>query len=141
MPDPGSPRPAAVRIVELGTERQTVDLGDADRWYIVLTSSGEPVLKLETASPGATADGGLVELLLTRRAEPVVWRRALIAELLAAFDRVPSEPAVRPTVSVLVCTHRRPRHLPLLLDALRRLDPSPEEVIVVDNDPGAAARR
>ena len=39
-------------------------------------------------------------------------------------------------VSVVVCTHRRAGHLTDLLAAVRDLDPTPHEVIVVDNDPG-----
>jgi GT2 family glycosyltransferase/SAM-dependent methyltransferase len=38
-------------------------------------------------------------------------------------------------VSVIVCTHRRPESLRRCLTALQRLDPSPAEIIVVDNAP------
>jgi GT2 family glycosyltransferase/SAM-dependent methyltransferase len=39
------------------------------------------------------------------------------------------------SVSVIVCTHRRPDKLRRCLAALQRLDPSPMEIIVVDNAP------
>jgi GT2 family glycosyltransferase/SAM-dependent methyltransferase len=38
-------------------------------------------------------------------------------------------------VSVIVCTHRRPERLRRCLAALQRLNPSPVEIIVVDNAP------
>ena len=37
---------------------------------------------------------------------------------------------------MVVCTHRRPQYVPELLRALTRLDPSPQEIIIVDNAPG-----
>jgi GT2 family glycosyltransferase len=39
------------------------------------------------------------------------------------------------SVSVIVCTRRRPEQLRRCLFALRKLDPSPAEIIVVDNAP------
>ena len=47
----------------------------------------------------------------------------------------------RMTCSLVVCTHRRSAYLPGLLDAVGRLDPPPDEFIVVDNDPGALESR
>jgi GT2 family glycosyltransferase/SAM-dependent methyltransferase len=43
--------------------------------------------------------------------------------------------ANRPSVSVIVCTRRRPEQLRRCLEALRHLDPAPTEIIVVDNGP------
>ena len=42
---------------------------------------------------------------------------------------------------MVVCTHRRSAYLPGLLEAVARLDPAPDEFIVVDNDPGTADSR
>jgi GT2 family glycosyltransferase/ubiquinone/menaquinone biosynthesis C-methylase UbiE len=51
----------------------------------------------------------------------------LTTKVPAAHSQVP--------VSVIVCTHRRPEKLRRCLAALQRLNPSPAEIIVVDNSP------
>jgi GT2 family glycosyltransferase/SAM-dependent methyltransferase len=48
--------------------------------------------------------------------------------------KVPPAPG-QVSISVIVCTRRRPEKLRRCLAALQRLDPSPAEVIVVDNAP------
>jgi len=45
------------------------------------------------------------------------------------------EASEKDSVSVIVCTRGRPKELRRCLAALRQLDPSPEEIIVVDNAP------
>src|SRR4029079_8470350 len=48
------------------------------------------------------------------------------------------EPARQPLrISVGIPTHRRPEVLVGLLASVTDLDPAPDEVIVVDNDPGS----
>jgi GT2 family glycosyltransferase len=48
--------------------------------------------------------------------------------------KVPPPPG-QVSISVIVCTRRRPENLRRCLDALQRLDPSPAEIMVVDNAP------
>ena len=60
-------------------------------------------------------------------------------DFLEGFRRrlgTPEEKWAPLTCSVVVCTHRRPQYVPDLLRALERLDPAPDEIVVVDNDPG-----
>jgi GT2 family glycosyltransferase/SAM-dependent methyltransferase len=45
------------------------------------------------------------------------------------------------SVSVIVCTRRRPEQLGRCLEALRHLDPAPTEIIVVDNGPEECGTR
>jgi glycosyltransferase involved in cell wall biosynthesis len=52
---------------------------------------------------------------------------------------------LRPTVTIVICTYHRAAILRKCLEAIKQLDPPPDEVIVVDNTPGdleakAAAR-
>jgi GT2 family glycosyltransferase len=47
----------------------------------------------------------------------------------------------RTSTSVIVCTKNRPEHLTNCLLSLRALSPSPDEIIVVDNDPSSALTR
>jgi GT2 family glycosyltransferase/SAM-dependent methyltransferase len=61
---------------------------------------------------------------LTALSQPL---KNLTTKVPAAHSQVP--------VSVIVCTRRRPDKLRLCLAALRELDPSPAEIIVVDNSP------
>lgn len=45
------------------------------------------------------------------------------------------------TVSLVICTRDRPRELAMCLRSLAALDPGPDEVIVVDNNPADSATR
>lgn len=46
-----------------------------------------------------------------------------------------------PSVTVVVCTRNRPECLVNCLSSLTRLDPPPDEILVVDNDPGTGRTR
>jgi GT2 family glycosyltransferase len=46
-----------------------------------------------------------------------------------------------PSVTVIVCTRNRPESLEQCLASLTRLDPAPDEILVVDNDPATAGTR
>ena len=59
----------------------------------------------------------------------------------AVRERMAAEPAEVPTVSVVVCTRDRPGPLASCLDALSRLDPAPDEILIVDNAPTTDASR
>lgn len=58
--------------------------------------------------------------------------------------KLPSRSAARPsllTVTIAICTRNRPDNLSACLDAIARLRPSPDEVLVVDNSEGDAATK
>ncbi|WP_420456533.1 glycosyltransferase family 2 protein [Rubrivirga sp.] len=61
----------------------------------------------------------------------------LLDQVERAMARVPAGP----TVTVVVCTRDRPGPLATCLEALARLDPAPDEVVVVDNAPTSSATR
>src|SRR5262245_9979622 len=56
-----------------------------------------------------------------------------IADLLGIAH--PATPTPLPSLSVAVCTRDRPDDLALCLDALSQLEPSPLEILVIDNAP------
>lgn len=64
----------------------------------------------------------------------VLRPQPLAAPLLdRVFQRLASSPTDAPTITVVVCTRDRPGPLATCLEALGRLDPAPDEVVVVDN--------
>jgi glycosyltransferase involved in cell wall biosynthesis len=104
----------------------------------VLVLCGQaPAIRVDLASPGAVSGGALATAALARRADYEVARLRLIDHL---RGRIAAEPRQKPSlsVSVVVCTHRRPQQLATLIESLRRLDPAPFEILIVDNDPGDA---
>jgi glycosyltransferase involved in cell wall biosynthesis len=107
-----------------------LDLADADEWRIVVMDGNVPRAHVVMASPGH-AGAATLELTLTRAAErareEADYRRSL-------SDPQPEPAALR--ISVVIPTHRRPEVLVGLLASVTDLDPGPDEVIVVDNDPG-----
>jgi len=130
------PRRAARAIVLDATASwPDLDLGAAAEWHVVLTDGIVPLVSLRVPSPGDSP--ALADAAIRRRAWPALARAAAIARLerrLGVPD--PREPR-RPSCAVVVCTRRRPGHVAALLEALAALDPAPDEIVVVDNDPGA----
>jgi GT2 family glycosyltransferase len=120
-------------------EFRVIDVVDGRpaRWHVMALSDGSPVASFFTPALEPHVSSELREAVLARRADPEIARRALVSELRERLD--PSAAPVAPphrTRSVVVCTHRRPQQLPSLLAGLAELDPAPDEIVVVDNDPG-----
>jgi Glycosyl transferase family 2 len=127
--------PTRMLRLELSQPIPSIDLAHSDEVWALATDRGVPVAQIHIPGPGRCAQPEcLLAAIIGRQAAPQV-----------AFDRVrqrleqriSSAPApVRLTVSVVVCTHRRPGPLAMLLRALQELAPTPAEIIVVDNAPG-----
>jgi glycosyltransferase involved in cell wall biosynthesis len=116
-------------VVDACGDLAELDWADADEWRVLVTHGSVPRVYMVLASPG-DAGPATVELTLRRAAER--------AREEAEYRRARS-PAVEPQplrISVVIPTHRRPEVLVGLLASVTDLDPAPDEVIVVDNDPG-----
>ena len=101
---------------------------------LITLGDGVPVARVRVPDPGRASEA-FERALLLPHAEPA----SAHAELLERMRRrlgVPQRDAERPTCSVVVCTHRRPSMLAGLLQACELLDPAPDQIVVVDNDPG-----
>ena len=112
-----------------------VDFGAADLWRVLLSLDGVPTRYFTVPSPGTGSATPLTEAVIVRHADEARSYDDFVERFERRLGAAPPRPA-NPNCSVVVCTHRRSRYLPVLLDALARLDPRPDEVIVVDNDPG-----
>jgi GT2 family glycosyltransferase len=112
-----------------------LDLGAADEWRVLLSWRGTPCAYLELPSPGATSGPAIVDAAIVRQADGPVAFEELVGRLRRRLGVPDVAPAV-PDCSVVVCTHRRPRYVVAVLDALGRLDPPAAEILVVDNAPG-----
>ncbi|HEX4733775.1 MAG TPA: glycosyltransferase family 2 protein [Thermoleophilaceae bacterium] len=118
-------------VVDVSGELPELDLSAADEWRIVVTHGNVPRAYFVMASPGE-AGAATLELTL-RRAGERAREEALYRKLVR---RAAVHPPADLRVSVVVPTHRRPEVLVKLLASITDLDPEPDEVIVVDNDPG-----
>jgi glycosyltransferase involved in cell wall biosynthesis len=110
-----------------------------DEWRAIVLLDEVPVARVRLPDPGAASDG-FRRAAVDRHAD----ERRAHRDLLERMERrlgVPQRAPARLTVSVVVCTHRRPLMLAGLLQAIGRLDPAPDEIVVVDNDPGELAVR
>lgn len=119
-------------FVDVDGELPQLDLAEADEWRIVVTHGNVPRAHVVMASPG---DAGPATLELTlRRAAERAREEAQYRRMLRGEEPVP---VAQPRISVVVPTHKRPEVLVKLLASITDLDPEPDEVIVVDNDPGS----
>ena len=133
---PPSTSPIARTVVLEVTAPAAVDWAAARIWRVIVTFRGRPCAAFFAPSPGRLRDpDGFTRALLAPGRE--------VADYQLAYERFrgrmgmePEPEHPRPTCSVVVCTHRRSAYLPGLLEAVARLDPPPDEFIVVDNDPG-----
>jgi glycosyltransferase involved in cell wall biosynthesis len=128
--------PRRVRSVVLeATAPAHVDWSSAEMWRVIVTAHGVPCAAYWVPGPGRLRDpAAFTERLIAAGRERVAY-----GDVLERFRRrlgIPEPAFPHRSCSVIVCTHRRSSYLPGLLDALTRLDPAPEEVIIVDNDPG-----
>lgn len=112
--------------------------GNTAHW-VTVTSGGRPCARVRIPVVGTVGAPAFWDLAIGRHARVHAARTAAETSLLRRFGGDGVDGAAEPvTISVVVCTHRRPDDLARFLAATGRLDPSPHEVIVVDNDPGAA---
>lgn len=121
-------------VVEAGAEHPAIDFGAADEWRVLVTVAGTPCAYVIMPSPGATLGGELAAATIGAHARERIAEQRLEARLRRRLGTAPPPPPLR--CSVVICTHRRPGFLPGALESLARLDPAPDEVVVVDNDPG-----
>ncbi|WCB96941.1 hypothetical protein DSM104299_05711 [Baekduia alba] len=129
------PAAIGVAVVEATTTLEQFDFTTAERWHVVVLDGGVPVARVELASPGATTGPALAHAAILRHADRAIERRRLDATLRERLGVRAPEPD-RQAVTVVVCTHGRPAHLPRALDGIAGLDPAPDEVVIVDNAPG-----
>jgi GT2 family glycosyltransferase len=123
-----------VRACVIGDGRWVPPGVEDEEWHGVVTLDGVPVSRVRLPDPGE-ADEAFRRAVVDRHADG----HRSYSELLERIERrlgVPKHEPAALTTSVVVCTHRRPDMLAGLLEAVERLDPSPHELIVVDNDPG-----
>ena len=110
-----------------------LQFGSADEWRVLVTLGGAPLARLRVPDPGRGAGRALFEATVLAACDDE-RRRALVTESLRR--RIGGGSAHRHRlVSVVVCTRDRLETLAPLLDAVGRLDPPADEVIVVDNAP------
>jgi GT2 family glycosyltransferase len=121
------------RVIRYGDPLDRGTTADEHRVLITL-ENGVPVARVRVPDPGAV--GPVLErALLDPHADghrSYFALRDLMRRRLGVGERA----VERPTCSAVVCTHRRPEMLAGLLGALRLLDPAPDQIVVVDNDPG-----
>ena len=124
------------RLVVEASLPSPIELGDADEWRILLLLHGIPIDYLRLPSPGYNmGDARVEDVVLRRRAHSELAYQNLIDRLRERLGAPRPHPKEQ-SCSVIVCTHRRSAYLPDLLGALSKLEPSADEIIVVDNDPG-----
>lgn len=119
-----------------------IDWTAADEWRLVLTLSGSPCGELRLPNPGAGAAPRLIRsAILDHGLGPRVRRDTILAvqRRLALADEAPAPPL---RCSVAICTRQRPELLARALASVRRADPAPHEILVIDSAPGdrSAAR-
>jgi GT2 family glycosyltransferase len=128
-------RPIVIEATASLCELAAINLSAADEWQVVVTFRGTPCAVFNLPSPGSTSGPGLAVAAIARRAASQRDRQRLV-ETIERRMGAPRGSQERRTCSVVVCTHRRPRQLGALFTALGALDPAPDEVVIVDNDPG-----
>jgi glycosyltransferase involved in cell wall biosynthesis len=128
-----------IRQVEL-TELRDMDVpADATRCMLVLRWRGRVVgASLCPARNGIVSIDTIADTV--RRSARADTLDTWIDDLIG-FDERQTYQATTPAVSVAVCTRERPDDLARALDAIRRLEPAPLEVLVIDNAPSSDATR
>ena len=132
--EPSRERTAVVTVaVEAGD--RAIQFGEADEWRLLVTYAGRPLARLRLPDPGRGTTRAFYEAAVLAACDDE-RRRALLTDSLRQRIGGGSVPRRR-SVSVVVCTRDRLETLAALLDALGRLEPAPDEVVVVDNAPPA----
>ncbi len=127
----------ATAILELELERlpERVPVPDgADHALILVRLGGVPVGQALLPAAGGYVAAPAADLgpRLAAQCDDVLWERWAARHL----GRVEDERVTDlPSCTVAVCTRDRPDDLARCLDAIGRLDPAPDAVLVVDNAP------
>ncbi|HEV7481973.1 MAG TPA: glycosyltransferase [Solirubrobacterales bacterium] len=112
------------------------DLSAATSWQALVLRDGRPAARVDLARPGDSLRGPLLTAAVHRWADWEVARDQLARRLDARLGMPAPAPPPPLRCSVIVCTHRRHQDVTRLLGTLTELDPAPDEILVVDNDPG-----
>jgi glycosyltransferase involved in cell wall biosynthesis len=123
-----------VGVCATGDGRWLPPGADMDEWRALVLLDEVPVARVRLPDPGAASEG-FRRAAVDRHTDPQRAHRDLLERMERRLG-VPQRAPARLTVSAVVCTHRRPLMLAGLLQAIGRLDPAPDEIVVVDNDPG-----
>jgi GT2 family glycosyltransferase len=127
--------PSAKTVVLEASAPAPVDWSSAELWRVIVTARGVPCAAHWIPGPGHLREPqAFTERLVAGGRECIACDDAL--ERFRRRLGIPEPAFPRRSCSVIVCTHRRSAYLAGALDALARLDPPADEVIVVDNDPG-----
>jgi len=128
------PPRAGVLSVDLLELPPSIGLPHGGLWYVTAFAGTRPLGHRWLDAPDTRLTAEFVRLLFS--GELVTARRLALAERIRRRMST-SEPVPPPvTVTVAVCTRRRPEHVQKLLADLTALAPAPLEILVVDNDPG-----
>jgi len=128
-------RDVATCTIELTRPPPELDIAAARVWHLLLTLDDAPCLQLVIPSPGAGTGPEFLREAVLRHGDGPIARRDALASLRRRLGAPTPRYRTR-SCSVIVCTHRRPRYVPDVIAALGRLDPLPDEVVIVDNAPG-----
>lgn len=112
------------------------DLSAAASWQALVLRDGRPAARVDLARPGDSLRGPLLTAAVHRWVDWEVARDQLARRLDARLGMPAPAPPPPLRCSVVVCTHRRHEDVTRLLKTLAELDPAPDEILVVDNDPG-----
>jgi GT2 family glycosyltransferase len=132
----GDPRGVRVSVIDAYDGPGRLELAGDEDSRLLLTVAGTPFARLRTPAPGAGAGTALSRALVGPQLDAARAHRELVESLAERLGAPPTS-RTRLTTSVVVCTHRRSSYLPGALEAISALRPTAEEVIVVDNAPGA----
>ena len=128
-------------VVLEATAPPAVDWSAARIWRVIVTVRGRPCAAFWAPGPGRLRDPDRFTRALLEPGTTVADYEREYERFRGRMGMAPRPAFRRPTCTLVVCTHRRSAYLPGLLEAVGRLDPQPDEFVVVDNDPGAQDSR
>jgi GT2 family glycosyltransferase len=127
--DRDGPRVKVVRV-DARALPAVIEVEDRYRDVLLLVWAGDRFLGRLTVAGARRLPAAAIAPLIRERFAYEQWQ-ARVSERLTGGDAA----RPNPTVSVVVATRNRTDHLRVCLDALLRLDPAPDEILVVDNAP------
>jgi GT2 family glycosyltransferase len=128
----------ATAVISIDIERVPPRLSTDPRYsqaFIVLRRSGFPVARFEVP----VAQGAVDMTAFAHALFEVIHRSGRWWRLQDFLGPAPCDSP--PRGSVAICTRERPHDLAQALEAVEALDPSPDEILVVDNAPASDATR
>jgi GT2 family glycosyltransferase len=123
-------------VLQLDIERLPSTLAVADRYHralIVARRRGIPVAQFYL-----TLRGGHVDMESCRRELQINLRQRVAAWQVEEYLGAPTATAPSLSATVAICTRERPADLARALAAVSALDPRPDEILVVDNNPATS---